>query len=188
MGRLKKLVKKILKKKLAKKLNVVLDFHSTAKIQNWNFSLKKNCRIHVGDGSIMEANLSFDKEGAGISIGNNTYIGGSNIISSNSITIGNDVLISWGCTIVDHNSHSIHWSERANDVKDWYKGLKEWKNVDSRPITIGDKAWLGFNVIVLKGVNIGEGAIIGAGSIVTKDIPPFAIAAGNPARIIKYAN
>ena len=53
------------------------------------------------------------------------------------------------------------------------------------PITIEDKVWIGFGVNILKGVTIGEGAVIGACSVVTKDIPPYAVAVGNPARVVR---
>jgi acetyltransferase-like isoleucine patch superfamily enzyme len=54
-----------------------------------------------------------------------------------------------------------------------------------KPITIGEDCWLGGNVIVLPGVTIGRGSTIGAGSVVTKDVPPYVVAAGNPARVLK---
>jgi galactoside O-acetyltransferase len=54
-----------------------------------------------------------------------------------------------------------------------------------KPVKIEDKVWIGFNSIILKGVTVGEGAIVGAGSVVTKDVPPYTIVAGNPARIIR---
>jgi galactoside O-acetyltransferase len=54
-----------------------------------------------------------------------------------------------------------------------------------RPVIIADKAWVGFNVSILKGVTIGEGAVIGACSVVTRDVPPFSVVAGNPARLIR---
>ena len=53
------------------------------------------------------------------------------------------------------------------------------------PVRIGDKAWIGFNAIILKGVTVGEGAIVAAGAVVTKDVPPYTIVAGNPARVIR---
>ena len=54
-----------------------------------------------------------------------------------------------------------------------------------RPVNIGDYAWIGMNCLILKGVTIGEGAIIGAGSVVTRDVPPFCLAAGSPARVLR---
>ena len=150
-----------------------------------NITLKPFCRLEIGENSIVEANILFDKEGDSVTIGKRVFIGASNLISAESIVVGNDVLISWGCTIVDHNSHPIEWSSRYLDVQNWFKGIKDWNSVKSAPVTICEKSWLGFNTIVLKGVTIGEGAVVGAGSVVTKDVPPYTIVAGNPARVIR---
>jgi acetyltransferase-like isoleucine patch superfamily enzyme len=57
--------------------------------------------------------------------------------------------------------------------------------VETRPVKICDKSWLGLNVIVLKGVEVGVGAIVAAGTVVTKSVPPWTIVAGNPARVIR---
>jgi galactoside O-acetyltransferase len=70
-------------------------------------------------------------------------------------------------------------------VLDWAKGHKDWSKVTIRPVVICDKAWIGFGVKILKGVTIGEGAVIAAGSVVTKDVPPRHVVGGNPARIIR---
>ena len=147
--------------------------------------MKKKCQVVIGDNTMQEARIYFDKENAIVSIGNRCFIGYSKIVCSENVTIGDDVLISWGCTIVDHNSHSIYWDERCDDVINWIHGKKNWSNVNIKPVKIGNKVWIGFNSIILKGVNIGEGAIVGAGSVVTKDIPPYTIVAGNPAKIIR---
>ena len=64
-------------------------------------------------------------------------------------------------------------------------GRKVWDHVAHAPVIIADKVWIGFNVSVLKGVTIEEGAVIGACSVVTRDIPPYALAVGNPARVIR---
>ncbi|MDJ1473722.1 acyltransferase [Cytophagaceae bacterium DM2B3-1] len=138
----------------------------------------------------------FEKNTGSIQIGDRTSIGGGTFICIEGISIGNDVMFSWGCTVMDNDAHSLLWSQRTNDVRDWKKGIeegkigiyKEWSNVKRGQITIKDKVWIGFNSIILKGVTIGEGAIIGAGSVVTKDVPDFAVVAGNPAQIIKYVN
>lgn len=62
---------------------------------------------------------------------------------------------------------------------------KDWSVVKTAPIHINEKVWIGMNAIILKGVTIGEGAIVGAGSVVTKDVPPWTVVAGNPARVVK---
>ena len=105
--------------------------------------------------------------------------------SAQRVDIGDDVLISWGTTIVDHNSHATSFTLRSNDAVDWLEGKKDWTNVKIAPVKISNKVWIGFNCIILKGVTIGEGAVVGAGSVVTKDVPPWTIVAGNPARIIR---
>jgi len=97
-------------------------------------------------------------------------------------------LIAWGVTIVDHNSHSLYWEQRKDDVRDWSAGIKYWDNVGNAPVIIKDKVWIGFNVSILKGVTIGEGAVIGACAVVTKDIPPFTLVAGNPAAVVRVLN
>jgi acetyltransferase-like isoleucine patch superfamily enzyme len=141
--------------------------------------------LTVGAGCIINAKCNFDIAGAEIHIGDRCYIGKSSLVSGSSITLGDDVIISWGVTIVDHNSHSLQWRDRQSDVADWHLGKKDWSNIDRRPIALGNKVWVGFNAIILKGVTIGEGAIVGAGSVVTKDVPAYTIVAGNPAAVIR---
>lgn len=147
-------------------------------------SLKPECKLSIGEKTIVEGILSFEREAASISIGERCFING-HIIASESVTIGDDVLISWNVTVVDHNSHSLRFSERCHDVEEWAEGRKDWSHVARSAVRIESKAWIGFNVAVLKGVTVGEGAVVGAGSIVTKDIPPWTVVAGNPARVIR---
>ena len=111
-----------------------------------------------------------------IIIGNNVGISGSTICATTSVTIGNNVLIGSGCLISDTDSHPIDWEDRLYD-----------RNEKTRraPIIIKDNAFIGARSIILKGVTIGEGAVVGAGSVVSKDVPPYSIVAGNPARIVK---
>jgi galactoside O-acetyltransferase len=142
-------------------------------------------RLIIGEGSTVEGGLVFEREGAAIIIGSNTFVGNSLIASATSIQVGDDTLISWGCNIVDHDSHPIRWEDRRDDVRDWRRGGKNWDHVVSEPVIIGNKCWLGLNVIVLKGVHIGDGAVVAAGSVVTRNVAPWTVVAGNPARVIK---
>ncbi|MCK1313371.1 acyltransferase [Bradyrhizobium sp. 23] len=142
-------------------------------------------RLLVGDQSIVHANINFEDEGGEVRIGSRTFIGRSNLVCYRSVVIGDDVIMSWGITIVDHDSHSVDWEKRRNDVRDWKKSQKNWKQVAHAPVVVRDKAWIGFNVSILKGVTIGEGAVVGACSVVTRDIPPYAVAVGNPARVVR---
>jgi acetyltransferase-like isoleucine patch superfamily enzyme len=142
-------------------------------------------QLSVGEDSIIHADISFEDSGGKIQIGSRTFVGRSDLVCYRSLMIGDDVIMSWGITVVDHDSHSIEWEKRRNDVLDWGKGQKNWQHVAHAPIVIGNKAWIGFNVSILKGVTIGEGAVIGACSVVTRDIPPYSVAVGNPAKVVR---
>lgn len=149
--------------------------------------------LKIGNDSVVNGNFVFENEQGVIKIGDRTFIGGGTFVSIDNICIGNDVLISWGCTFMDNNAHSLNWNYRKNDVEDWKKGLdenkighyKDWKHVKSAPIVVKDKAWIGFEVSVLKGVTIGEGAVVGSRSVITKDVPDWTVVAGNPAKVIR---
>jgi acetyltransferase-like isoleucine patch superfamily enzyme len=160
----------------------------SARYKAWKFFPAASNSLVVGEQSLLSCRISFDRPGASVKIGSRTYIGDSQIVSAESIEIGDDILISWGVTIVDHDSHALAWDERANDVLDWGRGVKNWDHVVRRPVRIGDRAWIGFGASILKGVTIGENAVVAAGAVVTKDVPPFAIVAGNPARIVRMLN
>lgn len=160
-------------------------------------TIKDGKKVQIGHESVVACNCVFETTTGSIKIGDRCFIGpGTSIISRSGVEIGDDVSIAWGTTIYDHNSHSIYWSERKEDVKDYYRGLKEgnalkykrWDVVKTEPIKICSKAWLGFDVAILKGVTIGEGAVVAARSVVTKDVPPYTIVAGNPAVVVGKCN
>lgn len=119
--------------------------------------------------------------GAILNIGNNVGISSSCIWCSKSITIGNNVKIGSGCIILDTDSHSLDFVNRRDSSLDHM-------NTNRQPIVIEDDALIGTHSIILKGVTIGARSIIGAGSVVTKDIPADCVAAGNPCRVIKKIN
>jgi acetyltransferase-like isoleucine patch superfamily enzyme len=142
-------------------------------------------QLCIGSNSIINARIIFEEKSGVVSIGDRCFIGRSDLVCYRGIRIGDDVIISWGVTVVDHDSHGIEWEDRSTDVVDWARGRKDWSKVMHAPITIEDKVWIGFDVSILKGVTIGEGAVIGACSVVTRDVPAYTVAAGNPARTIR---
>jgi len=147
----------------------------------------------AGSGCVISGRFVCENENGKIIVGDNTFIGGGLFISINKIEIGSNVLFSWNCTVIDNDAHSLRAEERTADVRDWKRGLdegkigkyKDWSKVNSAPVKIMDDAWIGFNSIILKGVTVGRGAVVGAGSVVTNDVPDHTVVAGNPARVIK---
>ncbi len=165
--------------------------------ENLNIDIRNSApnftNFYIGQNCIINGSFIFERSFSKIVIGNNTFIGGGLFIAVEEIEIGNDVLISWGCTVIDTNAHSLSCQERKDDVLLWKKSLekgihgtyKNWENVISKKITISNNVWIGFNSIILKGVTIGEGSVVAAGSVVVKDVEPFTLVGGNPAKFIK---
>jgi galactoside O-acetyltransferase len=145
---------------------------------------RRQTRIIVGDDSMLRGEIVMEKDGATVNIGARVYFGGF-ISCAEKVAIGNDVLVSGGGGIFDHNSHALAFSLRANDVIGWKTDAKDWTHVPIAPVTIEDKVWIGYSVIILRGVTIGEGAVVGAGAVVTKNVPPWCVFAGNPGRVLR---
>jgi acetyltransferase-like isoleucine patch superfamily enzyme len=128
---------------------------------------------HVG--IPFETTLIADAPGSLISIGENCRIHGSYLHAWEKIVIGRGVLIAAGTNIVDSSGHStnIRYARFRRNFRD-----------KPKPILIGDFVWIGMNCSILKGVEIGECAIISAGSVVKESVPPFSVVEGNPAKVI----
>jgi acetyltransferase-like isoleucine patch superfamily enzyme len=145
-----------------------------------------NSRIEIGGGCLIDGTLVTEAPRSVIRIGSNVSIGGQSLLAAvESITVEEDVLISYHCIITDSDNHSLRYSQRKNDLHEWLAGKHDWSKVSTKPVRICKGAWLGARVIVTKGVTIGEGAVCGMGSVVTRDVPAYTVVAGNPARIIK---
>jgi len=110
------------------------------------------------------------KKGGRIVIGENTRINGATIAASSEVNIGRNCRIAPHCIVMDGDFH---------DVSDRLKAGRK------ASINIGDNAWLATRSMVMKGVTIGEGAVVAAGAVVTKDVPPYTMVAGVPAKVVK---
>ena len=131
--------------------------------------MKRDGKISVGNRVLLHRFVKLSAYGGKIEIGNNTYIGDrTEIHSGESVKIGNNVNVAWDCNILDRDYHGF---ESETEIK--------------KSVTICDNVWIGCRCTVLKGVTIGEGSVVAAGSVVTKDVPEKCLVAGNPAKIIK---
>lgn len=151
-------------------------------------TLERHCYLTAWDATNVGLPIK-DATTPQIKIGEHCFIGAFNHISAcNAITIGDGFLSGKWVTITD-NSHGTYNTEDAHD-------MEQWQSVRplSRPITskgsvhIGNNVWLGDHVVVLPNVTIGDGAIVAANSVVTKDVPAYCVVAGNPAVIVKRRN
>jgi maltose O-acetyltransferase len=118
---------------------------------------------------------AFFGDGSEIEIGDYSAIG-VNCKVYGSVKIGNDVMMGPDVIILTQN----HRFDRL-DIPMWQQG-----HYPPEPVVIGDDVWIGTHAILLPGVKIGKGAVIGAGAVVTKDVPEYAVVGGNPAKVIKF--
>lgn len=155
-------IKLWLKKRKLKKRGVVI--HNNTVFGNVNFLgkavIEPYCRLS-GDAEII--------------VGDNFYLNSGCHLLGN-ITFGRDVMIG-PKTVIWGRDHGMEMG----------MPMKQQPHI-KQDIIIGDDVWIAASVTILKGVTIGKGAVIGAGAVVTKDVPEYAIAVGNPAKVVKYRN
>lgn len=131
----------------------------------------KNANLNVGEFIVYAGSSISIQENAKLNIGSGYMNYNSKIRCFDEINIGEGVFISENVTISDSIGHIVKHNKKVSEK--------------TKPINIGSHVLIGMNSTILRGVNIGDGAIIAAGSIVTKDVPANSMVAGNPARVIK---
>lgn len=144
----------------------------TKRLRGWHYA---NLLASAGNGLKITAGVKLANP-RNITIGDNCYLGdGVQLYAWNErITIGNNVLIAAGAQIIT----------RKHGFGDINLPISEQGYVNE-PVVIQDNVWIGFRAIILSGVTIGEGSIVGAGAVVTKDVAPYSIVGGVPARVIR---
>ncbi|SDS26631.1 transferase hexapeptide (six repeat-containing protein) [Polaribacter sp. KT25b] len=152
--------------------------------------IARNSSVQIGDNFVLSSGDNLNplsrnlrssiatSNNAKIIIGNNVKASSPSIWSHKEIVIGNNVQLGADCIILDSDCHSLDFMDRRNSSIDNLNKL-------SKPIIIMDDVLIGAKTIILKGVKIGARSVIGAGSVVVKDIPMDCIAAGNPCKVIK---
>ncbi len=151
-------------------------------------TLAPGARITLGDGVVLNSRpdsnpaglphptiLAALTPGSAITIGSGTGISGASIVASSSVTVGRRVLIGAGACVWDTDFHPLDPERRR---------VHATRGATSAAIHIDDEAFVGARSIILKGVTIGAGAVVGGAAVVTKDVVPGTIVAGNPARVV----
>ena len=140
-----------------------------------NVTLQSNADLNPS-GIVHPCRLATLCAGAEIIVGDESGMSGVTICCARSVRIGKYVGLGANVSVYDTDFHPTN---------PWHRRFDDGKHTGVKSIVIGDYVWIGANSIILKGVRIGYGAVIGAGSVVTKDVPPLTIYAGNPARYVK---
>jgi acetyltransferase-like isoleucine patch superfamily enzyme len=156
----------------------------TARIRNASGDSSK---IAVGSFTYVLGELFTFAHSGKIKIGEWCYVGeGSRIWSAASIEIGNRVLISHSANIFDSLTHPLKATARHEQVRQIFEhGHPLDVSLDESPVKISDDAWIGAGAMVLRGVTVGKGGVVAAGAVVTKNVAPFSIVAGNPAVLVR---
>jgi len=144
--------------------------------------------VRIGRGSSVYLGTMFDLgPKATVEIGEYVLLNGARIICDSRVEIGDHTLISWNVVLMDTYRVPMDPYLRRQAVERACRhGDRDLQGSQpGRPIRIGANVWIGFDVCLLPGVTIGEGSIVGARSVVVDDVPPYSIAAGNPARVVR---
>lgn len=145
--------------------------------------------VRIGAGAGVYKSTMFDLgPAARVDIGYCALVHGARVICDDAVSIGDYALISWNVIIMDTYRLPLAVAERRIALERGFGTVGEYSTRESgaRPVVIGANTWLGFDVVVLPGVTIGEGSIVGARSVVTDDVPPYCAFAGNPARLVRH--
>lgn len=143
-----------------------------------------------------EASGTYDRasfvvgENGAIKVGSYTVLNGTTLVCSDSITIGNHCLLAWGSVITDS------WCDFTSATIERRREVLRFAAMDPRrrilpidtprPVLLEDNVWLGFDAVILPGVTLGRGCIVGSRTIISEDVPPYAVVVGNPPRLVRY--
>ena len=153
------------------------------------FRAEGACGFRAGSNvTIWRASLAAEQDGV-IEIGDDSYIANASLVCVKRITLGRRVAVGGGATIVDSDFHPLNPAGRVADTiaLSAIGDRKLRPPPQAKPVVIEDDVWIGLNATILKGVHVGEGAVIMPGAVVSRDVPAGATVEGNPARIREHA-
>lgn len=169
-----------------------VDIHPQAFVESAysfrNFRSGRANALRLGRGSSVYRQSEFDVGPDGlIEIGEFTMLNSARLVCDRRITMGSHCLVSWNVIIMDSRRTAMDVASRRRLLAGAISDDFQWPTapVPGDPVAIGNNVWIGFDVIILPGLTIGDGAVIGARSVVDRDIPAYSVAVGNPARVVR---
>jgi acetyltransferase-like isoleucine patch superfamily enzyme len=143
--------------------------------------------IKIGKKCLIAGQVQTFAHGGNVEMGDHVFLGNFSLIGSAvSVKIGNKVTIAHNVTILDTNSHSLDPDLRFSEISTFLnkRHPRDVVGIKSSPVAIGDNVWISYGATILRGVTIGEAAVVGAHAVVKDDVEPWTVVAGNPARVI----
>jgi acetyltransferase-like isoleucine patch superfamily enzyme len=152
------------------------------------FRSEQPAGVRIGRGASTYLGTMFDVGPRGrVRLGEYALVHGARIICDAEVEIGAYALISWNVVLMDTYRVPLDPTRRRRELR--RAAGRRPRRLDggevARPVRVGRNVWIGFDACVLPGVTIGEGAVVGARSVVAADVPPFTVVAGNPARVVR---
>ena len=150
--------------------------------------LPEGFKIGYASGNYLHSHFYVGENGK-VTIGKYVILETTHILANKGVTIGNNCMFSWGSVVTDSwVDPSTYSSENRKKI---LEKLARSENrflemPDAKPVFIGDNVWVGFDAVILPGVQLGRGCVVGSRTVISEDVPPYAVIVGNPPRIVKY--
>ena len=170
--------------------NVIVDEAAYVET-SYSFQLcrsREPAAVRIGRGASVYLGTMFDLGCSGrVQLGQFALVHGTRIICDQEVTIGDYCLISWNVVLMDTYRYSFSADERRRELRQLASRKPRCPSGEApaRPVRIDRNVWIGFDSCILPGVPVGEGAVVGARSVVAQDVAPYTVVAGNPARVIR---
>ncbi len=153
------------------------------------YRAKQPGALTIGCNASVYGGCSFSiGEKGSCTVGDYTLLNGALIMAEERVEIGSYCLVSWNVGIADSDFHPVDPAQRRQDamaLSPFAENRPARPPIRTAPVRIKDNVWIGMGAVILKGVTIGENSVVAAGAIVTRDVPPNVVVAGNPAQIVK---
>jgi acetyltransferase-like isoleucine patch superfamily enzyme len=163
-------------------------FDTSYSFTSFNSTKASALQLGYATGNYGRSNIITGVNGT-IRVGRFVILEATNIICNESISIGDHCMFSWGSVVTDSWPNQEDFSPLVRKEmleKAALSAIRHLEFKETKPVVIGNNVWVGFNAVILPGVTLGNGCVIGSKTIITQDVPPYAVVVGQPPRIVKY--